>query len=127
MLWPNTDRASCHSQLNCRPLSVTISLALFVSDTHSFPQICLYGCHLHFLSAHLSLSSVLLSLSYLPQLFLAITSSVKTDLCNTSGVVLEMLSRPGEEGFPDLVTVMRNLSTDSGMPTLPPGGGLASK
>lgn len=41
--------------------------------------------------------------------------------------VEEMLSRPGEEGFPDLVTVMRNLSTDSGMPPLPPGGGLASK
>ncbi|XP_029961759.1 neutral and basic amino acid transport protein rBAT-like isoform X2 [Salarias fasciatus] len=41
--------------------------------------------------------------------------------------VEEMLSRPGDEGFPDLVTVMRNLSTDSGMPTLPPGGGLASK
>lgn len=41
--------------------------------------------------------------------------------------VEEMLSRPGEDGFPDLVTVMRNLSTDSGMPTLPPGGGLASK
>uniref|UniRef100_H2T6Y1 protein-serine/threonine phosphatase n=1 Tax=Takifugu rubripes TaxID=31033 RepID=H2T6Y1_TAKRU len=30
-------------------------------------------------------------------------------------------------GFPDMVTVMRSLSTDSGMPTLPPGGGLASK
>lgn len=44
-----------------------------------------------------------------------------------SGVVLEMLSRPEEVGFPDLVTVMRNLSTDNGMPTLPPGGGLASK
>ncbi|XP_075902335.1 protein phosphatase 1B isoform X2 [Nelusetta ayraudi] len=41
--------------------------------------------------------------------------------------VEEMLSRPEEVGFPDLVTVMRNLSTDSGMPTLPPGGGLASK
>uniref|UniRef100_A0A3B4ZF15 Protein phosphatase 1B n=1 Tax=Stegastes partitus TaxID=144197 RepID=A0A3B4ZF15_9TELE len=41
--------------------------------------------------------------------------------------VEEMLSRPGEEGFPDLVTVMRNLSTLSGMPALPPGGGLASK
>lgn len=42
-----------------------------------------------------------------------------------SGGVLEMLSR--EEGFPDLVAVMRNLSTDHGMPPLPPGGGLASK
>uniref|UniRef100_A0A8D3B2R3 Protein phosphatase 1B n=1 Tax=Scophthalmus maximus TaxID=52904 RepID=A0A8D3B2R3_SCOMX len=41
--------------------------------------------------------------------------------------VEEMLSRAGEEGFPDLVTVMRNLSTNSGMPPLPPGGGLASK
>uniref|UniRef100_A0A3Q3Q0U5 Protein phosphatase 1B n=1 Tax=Monopterus albus TaxID=43700 RepID=A0A3Q3Q0U5_MONAL len=41
--------------------------------------------------------------------------------------VEEMLSQPGEEGFPDLVTVMRNLSTESGMPPLPPGGGLASK
>uniref|UniRef100_A0A8C6KFE9 Protein phosphatase, Mg2+/Mn2+ dependent, 1Ba n=1 Tax=Nothobranchius furzeri TaxID=105023 RepID=A0A8C6KFE9_NOTFU len=41
--------------------------------------------------------------------------------------VEEMLSRPGDEAFPDLVTVMRNLSTDSGMPPLPPGGGLASK
>uniref|UniRef100_A0A3Q4AYV7 Protein phosphatase 1B n=1 Tax=Mola mola TaxID=94237 RepID=A0A3Q4AYV7_MOLML len=41
--------------------------------------------------------------------------------------VEEMLSRPEEGVFPDLVTVMRNLSTDSGMPNLPPGGGLASK
>uniref|UniRef100_A0A8C3GC07 Protein phosphatase 1B n=1 Tax=Cyclopterus lumpus TaxID=8103 RepID=A0A8C3GC07_CYCLU len=41
--------------------------------------------------------------------------------------VEEMLSRPCEEGFPDLVAVMRNLSTDIGMPSLPPGGGLASK
>ncbi|CAJ1067086.1 protein phosphatase 1B [Xyrichtys novacula] len=41
--------------------------------------------------------------------------------------VEEMLSLPEEEAFPDLATVMRNLSTDSGMPTLPPGGGLASK
>ncbi|XP_060942661.1 protein phosphatase 1B [Limanda limanda] len=41
--------------------------------------------------------------------------------------VEEMLSRPAEDGFPDLVTVMRNLSTDSGMPPLPAGGGLASK
>ncbi|XP_058507119.1 protein phosphatase 1B isoform X1 [Solea solea] len=41
--------------------------------------------------------------------------------------VEEMLSRPVQEGFPDLVTVMRNLSTDNGMPPLPPGGGLASK
>lgn len=44
-----------------------------------------------------------------------------------SDVVLEMLSQPGDEGFPDLATVMRNLSTDNGMPPLPPGGGLASK
>lgn len=41
--------------------------------------------------------------------------------------VEEMLSRSAEVGFPDLVTVMRNLSTDNSMPTLPPGGGLASK
>ncbi|XP_034463706.1 protein phosphatase 1B isoform X1 [Hippoglossus hippoglossus] len=41
--------------------------------------------------------------------------------------VEEMLSRPAEDGFPDLVSVMRHLSTDSGMPPLPPGGGLASK
>ncbi|XP_061693145.1 protein phosphatase 1B isoform X2 [Syngnathoides biaculeatus] len=38
-----------------------------------------------------------------------------------------LLSRPADESFPDLVTVMRNLSADSGMPALPPGGGLASK
>lgn len=44
-----------------------------------------------------------------------------------SAVVSEMLCRQEEVGFPDLVTVMRNLSTDSEMPTLPPGGGLASK
>lgn len=64
----------------------------------------------------------------LPQLLLAVSSTVNTDLCNNlPAVVVEMLSRPGEEGFPDLVTVIRNLSTDSGMPPLPPGGGLASK
>lgn len=44
-----------------------------------------------------------------------------------SPVVLEMLCHAEEVGFPDMVTVMRSLSTDSGMPTLPPGGGLASK
>lgn len=44
-----------------------------------------------------------------------------------SAVVLEMLCHAEEVGFPDMVTVMRSLSTDSGMPTLPPGGGLASK
>uniref|UniRef100_A0A3Q2XCD0 Protein phosphatase 1B n=1 Tax=Hippocampus comes TaxID=109280 RepID=A0A3Q2XCD0_HIPCM len=38
-----------------------------------------------------------------------------------------MLSRPADEGFPDLATVMRNLSADGSMPALPPGGGLASK
>lgn len=42
-------------------------------------------------------------------------------------VVLEILCRAEEVGFPDMVTVMRSLSADSGMPTLPPGGGLASK
>ncbi|KAF7662438.1 hypothetical protein LDENG_00234760 [Lucifuga dentata] len=40
--------------------------------------------------------------------------------------VEEMISRSGEEGVPDLVTVMRNLSADN-IPNLPPGGGLASK
>ncbi|KAG7283195.1 hypothetical protein CRUP_000557 [Coryphaenoides rupestris] len=40
--------------------------------------------------------------------------------------VEEMLSGSGEEGIPDLVTVMRNLSADN-IPSLPPGGGLASK
>lgn len=44
-----------------------------------------------------------------------------------TAVVSEMLSHSEEVGFPDLVTVMRNLSADSGMPALPPGGGLASK
>lgn len=44
-----------------------------------------------------------------------------------AAVVSEMLSRSEEVGFPDLVTVMRNLSSDTGMPALPPGGGLASK
>lgn len=44
-----------------------------------------------------------------------------------SAVVLEMLCHAEEVGFPDMITVMRSLSTDSGMPTLPPGGGLASK
>lgn len=61
-------------------------------------------------------------------MFMALISSVNSNLCNNmSGAVLEILSRPGEEGFPDLVTVMRILTTDSGMPPLPPGGGLASK
>ncbi|XP_061821411.1 protein phosphatase 1B isoform X2 [Nerophis lumbriciformis] len=41
--------------------------------------------------------------------------------------VEEMLSRPADEAVPDLVTVMRNLSADCNMPSLPPGGGLASK
>ncbi|KAJ3609957.1 hypothetical protein NHX12_022051 [Muraenolepis orangiensis] len=40
--------------------------------------------------------------------------------------VEEMLSGSGEDGVPDLVTVMRNLSADN-IPDLPPGGGLASK
>ncbi|KAJ0005242.1 hypothetical protein NQD34_011456 [Periophthalmus magnuspinnatus] len=38
-----------------------------------------------------------------------------------------MMSQPGEDGYPDLATVMRNLSADNNMPPLPPGGGLASK
>lgn len=41
--------------------------------------------------------------------------------------VEEMMSQPGEDGYPDLATVMRDLSTDNNMPPLPPGGGLASK
>lgn len=41
--------------------------------------------------------------------------------------VEEMMSQPGEEGYPDLAAVMRNLSADNNMPPLPPGGGLASK
>ncbi|XP_072292559.1 protein phosphatase 1B isoform X2 [Eucyclogobius newberryi] len=41
--------------------------------------------------------------------------------------VEEMMSPPGEDGYPDLATVMRNLSADNNMPPLPPGGGLASK
>ncbi|XP_020316753.1 protein phosphatase 1B isoform X1 [Oncorhynchus nerka] len=40
--------------------------------------------------------------------------------------VEEILEKAGEEGIPDLVTVMRNLSSES-IPNLPPGGGLASK
>ncbi|KAM6956851.1 protein phosphatase 1B isoform 1-T3 [Aplochiton taeniatus] len=40
--------------------------------------------------------------------------------------VEEMLERAGDEGIPDLVSVMRNLATDT-IPNLPPGGGLASK
>ncbi|KAJ8250645.1 hypothetical protein COCON_G00225670 [Conger conger] len=40
--------------------------------------------------------------------------------------VEEILQKSGEDGVPDLVHVMRNLSTDS-IPNLPPGGGLASK
>lgn len=38
----------------------------------------------------------------------------------------EIIEKAGEEGIPDLVTVMRNLSSES-IPNLPPGGGLASK
>lgn len=41
--------------------------------------------------------------------------------------VEEMMSQPGEEGYPDLATVLRNLTIDNNMPPLPPGGGLASK
>lgn len=40
--------------------------------------------------------------------------------------VEEMIESSGEVGIPDLSTVMRNLSTES-IPSLPPGGGLASK
>lgn len=38
----------------------------------------------------------------------------------------EIMETSGEEGVPDLVHVMRNLSTEN-IPNLPPGGGLASK
>lgn len=41
--------------------------------------------------------------------------------------VEEMMSQPGEEGYPDLGAVMRSLSADNNMPPLPPGGGLAAK
>ncbi|XP_048858636.1 protein phosphatase 1B isoform X1 [Brienomyrus brachyistius] len=40
--------------------------------------------------------------------------------------VEEIMETSGEEGVPDLVHVMRNLSTEN-IPNLPPGGGLASK
>uniref|UniRef100_A0A8C9QYP7 Protein phosphatase 1B n=2 Tax=Scleropages formosus TaxID=113540 RepID=A0A8C9QYP7_SCLFO len=40
--------------------------------------------------------------------------------------VEEIMENSGEEGVPDLVHVMRNLSTEN-IPNLPPGGGLASK
>ncbi|XP_041748223.1 protein phosphatase 1B-like isoform X2 [Coregonus clupeaformis] len=40
--------------------------------------------------------------------------------------VEEIIEKAGEDGIPDLVTVMRNLSSES-IPNLPPGGGLASK
>ncbi|KAJ8416092.1 hypothetical protein AAFF_G00381140 [Aldrovandia affinis] len=38
----------------------------------------------------------------------------------------EIMETSGEEGLPDLVHVMRNLSAEN-IPNLPPGGGLASK
>ncbi|XP_046885086.1 protein phosphatase 1B [Hypomesus transpacificus] len=40
--------------------------------------------------------------------------------------VEEIIEKSGDEGIPDLVTVIRHLSTES-IPNLPPGGGLASK
>ncbi|KAL0983844.1 hypothetical protein UPYG_G00133490 [Umbra pygmaea] len=40
--------------------------------------------------------------------------------------VEEIIEKSGEEGIPDLATVMRNLSSES-IPNLPPGGALASK
>ncbi|MGH0169310.1 UNVERIFIED_CONTAM: hypothetical protein FKN15_073703 [Acipenser sinensis] len=40
--------------------------------------------------------------------------------------VEEIIEKSGEEGIPDLVHVMRNLSVEI-IPNLPPGGGLASK
>ncbi|KAJ8418457.1 hypothetical protein AAFF_G00141660 [Aldrovandia affinis] len=40
--------------------------------------------------------------------------------------VEEIIETSGEDGVPDLVHVMRNLSTEN-IPNLPPGGGLASK
>lgn len=38
----------------------------------------------------------------------------------------ELLGNCGEEGVPDLVSVLRNIASEN-IPNLPPGGGLASK
>ncbi|XP_059892306.1 protein phosphatase 1A-like [Gadus macrocephalus] len=40
--------------------------------------------------------------------------------------VEELLGRFGDEGVPDLVSVLRSIATET-VPNLPPGGGLASK
>lgn len=90
MLWLNIDLASCHSRLSCRPRSVAISLlypvSLSLSLSDSFPQIWLYGFHLHFLSP--SFVTFLVPVLPLPpsssslQLFLAITGSDNSNLCN---------------------------------------------
>lgn len=118
------------STLSCRSLSVTISLCLSLILTHYFHTFicflfiftsCLLICHIFGLCSPLLFTYLSPNCSWLLPVLLIPTC------VTTSGVVLEMLSRPEEVGFPDLVTVMRNLSTDSGMPTLPPGGGLASK
>lgn len=83
MLWLNIELDSCHSQPSVAGLSLSPSLSLF--DTHSFPHIYLFALHLHFLSPNLShfwsLFSSPFHLSF-PQLFLAMTSFVNTDLCN---------------------------------------------
>ena len=41
-------------------------------------------------------------------------------------VSVELLGGCGEEGLPDLVSVLRNIATEN-ISNLPPGGGLASK
>ena len=115
MLWLNIDLASCHSHLSCRPLSVTISPPLCLRHTlMSTDSLVLFPSPL------LLIHNFSLCLGYWQLCYTCISTCLVLFLS-------EMLSRPAEDGFPDLVTVMRNLSTDSGMPPLPPGGGLASK
>lgn len=129
MLWLNIELATCHSQLSCRPLSVTMSLPHCLTRTNFHTLTCTVSIFTSFRLICLIFGLLGSPLPLLSPPSCSWLSPVgNTDLCNNmSGVVVEMLSRPGEDGFPDLVTVMRNLSTDSGMPTLPPGGGLASK
>lgn len=124
MLWLNIGLASCHSA----QLQPSWCHHVFFY-THSVSQIHLEGLHPHFLSLNLSLTPLILSV-------LLCEAHLPTDVLGHKPfyscvmfllLCLEMLSLSGEEEIPDLVTVMRNLSTDSGMPPLPPGGGLASK
>lgn len=76
-----------HATLNSQlQVSFCHHLSLSLFDSHSlFPHIYLFSLHLHFLSPNLShfwsLFSSPFHLSF-PQLFLAITSFVNTDLCN---------------------------------------------